>query len=44
MDEKEHDFYEALYTQSQAHFGSFVQAGTLVNNYAHIFELLIRLR
>ncbi len=44
FDEREADFYEALYTQSQAQFGAYVQAGTVVNNYAHIFDLLIRLR
>lgn len=44
LDEREADFYEALYTQSQAQFGAYVRAGTLVNNYAHIFDLLIRLR
>ncbi len=44
LDEREADFYEALYTQSQAQFGAYVAAGTLVNNYAHIFDLLIRLR
>lgn len=40
----EQDYYEALYTQSQAQFGTYVEAGTLLNNYAHIFDLLIRLR
>lgn len=44
FDEREADFYEALYTQSQAQFGAYVSAGTVVNNYAHIFDLLIRLR
>lgn len=44
FDEREADFYEALYTQSQAQFGAYVQSGTVVNNYAHIFDLLIRLR
>lgn len=44
FDEREADFYEALYTQSQATFDAYVQSGTVVNNYAHIFELLIRLR
>lgn len=44
FDEREADFYEALYTQSQAQFGAYIQAGTVVNNYAHIFDLLIRLR
>ena len=35
---------EALYTQSQATFGEYVTAGTLLNNYAHVFDLLVRLR
>ncbi len=44
FDEREADFYEALYTQSQAQFDAYVKTGTVVNNYAHIFDLLIRLR
>lgn len=44
FDEREADFYDALYTQSQAQFDAYVQTGTVVNNYAHIFDLLIRLR
>lgn len=44
FDVREQDFYEALYTQSQAQFGAYIQSGTVVNNYAHIFDLLIRLR
>jgi DNA repair protein RAD16 len=44
FDPQEQDYYEALYTQSRAQFGTFVQAGTVLNNYAHVFELLIRLR
>jgi len=44
FDEREQDYYESLYTQSQATFSTYVQAGTLVNNYAHVFDLLIRLR
>lgn len=44
LDEQEEDFYEAMYTQSQAQFNTFVAAGTLLNNYAHIFDILIRLR
>lgn len=44
LDVREQDFYEALYTQSQAQFDSYVASNTLVNNYAHIFTLLIRLR
>ncbi|CAI5724884.1 unnamed protein product [Peronospora effusa] len=44
LDDREKDFYEAIYTQSQAQFNTYVSAGTLLNNYAHIFDLLIRLR
>ncbi|KAG1677040.1 hypothetical protein FOA52_001209 [Chlamydomonas sp. UWO 241] len=44
FDEREDDFYQALYTQSQASFGAYVASGTVLNNYAHIFDLLIRLR
>jgi DNA repair protein RAD16 len=44
LDEQEEDFYQAMYTQSQAQFNTFVAAGTVLNNYAHIFDILIRLR
>ena len=44
LDAKESDFYQAIYTQSMAQFGSYVQAGTLLNNYAHVLDLLTRLR
>lgn len=44
LDEREEDFYQALYTQSQARFNTYVQSGTVLNNYAHIFDILIRLR
>lgn len=44
MDERETDFYDALYTQSKAQFNTYVQSGTVLNNYAHIFDILIRLR
>eukprot|EP01025_Chloroclados_australasicus_P008686 TRINITY_DN13156_c0_g2_i1.p1 TRINITY_DN13156_c0_g2~~TRINITY_DN13156_c0_g2_i1.p1 ORF type:complete len:1217 (-),score=153.10 TRINITY_DN13156_c0_g2_i1:497-4033(-) len=44
LDEREKDFYEGLYTRSVAQFGGYVDAGTVLNNYAHIFDLLIRLR
>lgn len=40
----QNDFYEALYTQSKAKFSTYVEGGTLLNNYAHIFDLLTRLR
>lgn len=40
----EEDFYNTLYTQSQTAFNDYVASGTLLNNYAHIFDLLIRMR
>eukprot|EP00004_Rigifila_ramosa_P016139 TRINITY_DN3800_c0_g1_i2.p1 TRINITY_DN3800_c0_g1~~TRINITY_DN3800_c0_g1_i2.p1 ORF type:complete len:635 (+),score=125.93 TRINITY_DN3800_c0_g1_i2:562-2466(+) len=44
LDEEENDFYEALYTQSRTRFMGYVESGTVLNNYAHIFDLLLRLR
>ena len=44
LDVKEDDFYQALYTQSQAQFNTYLQSGAVLNNYAHIFDILIRLR
>ena len=44
FDERESDFFEALYTQQRAEFGAYVAAGTLLNNYAHVFDMLVRLR
>eukprot|EP00049_Salpingoeca_infusionum_P003423 m.66527 g.66527 ORF g.66527 m.66527 type:complete len:775 (-) comp12121_c0_seq1:1020-3344(-) len=41
---EEEDFYEALFTESKTKFESFVKSGTVLNNYAHIFELLMRMR
>ena len=41
---EEEDFYEALFSESKTRFESFVRAGTVLNNYAHIFELLMRMR
>lgn len=44
LDVKEEDYYTSLYNKSQAQFNTYDRAGTLMNNYAHIFELLTRLR
>lgn len=44
LDPLENDFYEALYTQSKTQFNDFVDQGTILNNYAHVFDLLLRLR
>eukprot|EP01046_Picozoa_sp_COSAG06_P024748 COSAG06_NODE_2037_length_7766_cov_218.251989_4_plen_1365_part_00 len=40
----ERDFYEAIYKQSKLKFDSFGAKGTVLNNYAHIFDMLGRLR
>ncbi|RYE98936.1 MAG: hypothetical protein EOO41_01760 [Methanobacteriota archaeon] len=40
----QNDFYEALYTRSKSKFDAYVNSSTLLNNYAHIFDLLTRLR
>ncbi|KAL5573355.1 hypothetical protein UlMin_022952 [Ulmus minor] len=44
LDIREQDYYESLYNDSQAQFNTYVEAGTVMNNYAHIFDLLTRLR
>ncbi|XP_057506564.1 LOW QUALITY PROTEIN: DNA repair protein RAD16 [Actinidia eriantha] len=44
LDMKEEDYYTSLYNESQAQFNTYVEAGTVTNNYAHIFDLLTRLR
>eukprot|EP00978_Attheya_sp_CCMP212_P032059 scaffold123505_cov55-Attheya_sp.AAC.1 len=40
----EEDFYNALYTQTKSSFNDYIADGTLLNNYAHIFDLLMRMR
>ncbi|KAK4255337.1 hypothetical protein QN277_008349 [Acacia crassicarpa] len=44
LDIKEQDYYESLYNESQAQFNTYAESNTLTNNYAHIFDLLTRLR
>ncbi|KAF8391562.1 hypothetical protein HHK36_023868 [Tetracentron sinense] len=41
---EEEDYYKSLYNDSRLKFNTYVEAGTLMNNYAHIFDLLTRLR
>ena len=36
---REEDFYSALYTQTKSSFDDYVAEGSLLNNYAHIFDL-----
>jgi len=42
--EEEHDFYKALWGESKTKFNSYIEAGSVLKNYAHILELLLRLR
>ncbi|KAH7576731.1 hypothetical protein ACOSP7_002702 [Xanthoceras sorbifolium] len=44
LDIREADYYFSLYSESQSQFNTYVQSGTIMNNYAHIFDLLTRLR
>ncbi|XP_057247725.1 ATP-dependent helicase rhp16 isoform X3 [Beta vulgaris subsp. vulgaris] len=44
FDIREEDYYQSLYNESQAQFNTYVEKGNLMNNYAHIFDLLTRLR
>ena len=44
MDEVERDFYDSLYMLTRAKFDGYVKKGSVLHNYAHIFELLSRLR
>jgi len=41
---EERDFYDSLYMKTRATFDAFVKKGSVLHNYAHIFELLARLR
>lgn len=44
FNEEELDFYESLYSDSKTKFLAYVNEGTLLNNYAHIFDLLMKMR
>ncbi|CRG97136.1 DNA repair protein rhp16, putative [Plasmodium gallinaceum] len=41
---EEKDFYESLYKQTSTQFDKYVKSNTVLHNYAHIFDLLSRLR
>jgi SNF2 family DNA or RNA helicase len=41
---EEEEFYQALWNSSKNEFKEFVASGTLMENYAHVLELLLRLR
>merc|ERR1719502_2371566 len=44
LTKEETDFYTSLYMQSCVRFDTYIQSGTVLHNYAHIFDLLTSLR
>ncbi|KJP87577.1 hypothetical protein AK88_02745 [Plasmodium fragile] len=44
LSNEEKDFYESLYKQTSTQFDAYVKSNTVLHNYAHIFDLLSRLR
>ena len=44
LDDAERDFYDCVVANTASNFDTYVKKGTVLNNYAHIFELLSRLR
>mmetsp|Transcript_19582 Transcript_19582/g.54783 ORF Transcript_19582/g.54783 Transcript_19582/m.54783 type:complete len:1214 (+) Transcript_19582:82-3723(+) len=44
LSQQEMDFYQSLYMQSCVKFDTYIETGTLLHNYAHIFDLLTSLR
>ena len=44
LDDHERDFYDCLYKRARSRFDTYVSKGSLLHNFAHIFELLARLR
>lgn len=44
LSEEERDFYTSMYMQSRTKFDTYVDSGVLLHNYAHVFDLIMRLR
>jgi len=44
FNEEEEDLYESLYSDTKRKFSTYVEQGTVLNNYANIFELLTKMR
>lgn len=44
FNEEEEDMYQSLYSDSARKFSTYVEHGTVLNNYANIFELLMKMR
>jgi len=41
---EETDFYKSMYTSMRTQFDTYVDRGTVLHNYAHVFDLIMRLR
>jgi len=44
LSDQEQDFYTAMYTAGRTQFDTYVEGGTVLHNYAHVFDLIMRLR
>lgn len=44
FNEEEEDVYTSLYCDVKREFNNYVEEGTVLNNYANIFELLMKMR
>ncbi|KAI7867697.1 SNF2 family N-terminal domain-containing protein [Spinellus fusiger] len=44
FNEEEEDVYKSLFTDSARKFTTYVEQGSVLNNYANIFELLMKMR
>lgn len=44
FNDEEEDLYESLYTESKRKFNTYADQGTILNNYANIFQLITRMR
>ncbi|KAF9958104.1 DNA repair protein rad16 [Modicella reniformis] len=44
FNEEEEDLYESLFSDTKRKFSTYVEQGTVLNNYANIFELLTKMR
>ena len=44
FNEQEEDFYKSLFTDAKTKYDAYVREGSVLNHYAHLFELIMRLR
>ena len=44
MSEEERDFYDCTFNKKKTQFDKFVSSGTVLSNFTHVFEMILRLR